>query len=280
MADRKDKGSFGKLGRGLDELLPTSAGKPILTLRIDQILPSAKQPRAYFDDEKLKELALSIKEHGLIQPIVVKKEGSRYRIIAGERRYRAAKIAGLKELPAVLYQGEKDYLIALTENLQRENLNPLEVAEAYGELMKRNGYTQQQLADQVGKSRPEISNYLRLLSLSDRVKKLLATGAVSVGQVRPLTVLPAGEQDPLVERIVAEELSARQVEALTRRSPATAPAKEEKERDDAFAPLETELFRKLQIPVRIKRRMRKIVVMFEFIKMKDFQNFINELKKR
>lgn len=279
MADRKDKVSFGKLGRGLDELLPTSAGKPILTLRIDQILPSAKQPRAYFDDEKLKELALSIKEHGLIQPIVVKKEGVKYRIIAGERRYRAAKIAGLKELPVVLYQGEKDYLIALTENLQRENLNPLEVAEAYGELMKRNAYTQQQLADQIGKSRPEISNYLRLLSLSDRIKKLLAAGTVSVGQVRPLTVLPAGEQDQLIERIVTEELSARQVETLTRRRPVES-VKAEKEKDEGFAPLETELFRKLQIPVRIKRRMRKIVVMFEFIKMKDFQAFINDLKKR
>lgn len=279
MADRKDKVSFGKLGRGLDELLPTSAGKPILTLRIDQILPSAKQPRAYFDDEKLKELAISIKEHGLIQPIVVKKEGAKYRIIAGERRYRAAKIAGLKELPVVLYQGEKDYLIALTENLQRENLNPLEVAEAYGELMKRNAYTQQQLADQIGKSRPEISNYLRLLSLSDRIKKLLAAGTVSVGQVRPLTVLSAGEQDQLIERIVTEELSARQVETLTRRRPVES-VKAEKEKDEGFAPLETELFRKLQIPVRIKRRMRKIVVMFEFIKMKDFQAFINDLKKR
>ncbi|HOW51437.1 MAG TPA: ParB/RepB/Spo0J family partition protein [bacterium] len=275
MAKQQEQRSFGKLGRGLDAMLPAAREESVLTLRIDQIVPSAKQPRSYFDEEKLKELAASLKEHGLIQPIVVRKDGLKYRIIAGERRYRAAKLAGLKELQAVVYKGEKDYVIALTENLQRENLNPLEVAEAYAELMKRGDITQQQLSEQVGKSRPEISNYLRLLTLSDKVKKYLAEGGVTVGQIRPLTVLPVEEQDRLIDRIVAEELTSRQVETLTRHKPRPAV-----EKDESFTDLERELSAKLQIPIKVQRKPKKIVVSFEFIKMKDFQSFVNDLKKK
>ncbi len=275
MAKQQEQRSFGKLGRGLDAMLPAAREESVLTLRIDQIVPSAKQPRSYFDEDKLKELAHSLKEHGLIQPIVVRRDGMKYRIIAGERRYRAAKLAGLKELQAVVYKGEKDYVIALTENLQRENLNPLEVAEAYAELMKRGDITQQQLSEQVGKSRPEISNYLRLLTLSDKVKKYLAEGQVTVGQIRPLTVLPAEEQDRLIDRIVAEELTSRQVETLTRHKPRPAV-----EKDESFTDLERELSAKLQIPIKVQRKPKKIVVSFEFIKMKDFQSFVNDLKKK
>lgn len=275
MAKQQEQRSFGKLGRGLDAMLPAAREESVLTLRIDQIVPSVKQPRSYFDEDKLKELAHSLKEHGLIQPIVVRRDGMKYRIIAGERRYRAAKLAGLKELQAVVYKGEKDYVIALTENLQRENLNPLEVAEAYAELMKRGDITQQQLSEQVGKSRPEISNYLRLLTLSDKVKKYLAEGGVTVGQIRPLTVLSAEEQDRLIDRIVAEELTSRQVETLTRHKPRPAV-----EKDESFTDLERELSAKLQIPIKVQRKPKKIVVSFEFIKMKDFQSFVNDLKKR
>ncbi len=277
MGKRKPK-TFGRLGRGLDELLPSPKEEAVLTLRLDQIVPGQKQPRTYFDEERIRELATSLKEHGLLQPIVVKKEGTKYRIIAGERRYRAAKIAGIKELQAVVYKGERDYLVALTENVQRENLSPIEVAEAYAELMKRGGVTQQQLAEQVGKSRPEISNALRLLSLADGVKRRLVEGAVTVGQVRPLISLPQDEQERLIERIVAEGLTARQVEQLARRN-APVSAKP-REHDETFAELEEELTEKLQVPVRIRRWPRKIVVSFEFLKMKDFQGFVNDLKKR
>jgi len=275
MAKQPEQRSFGKLGRGLDAMLPTAREESVLTLRIEQILPSLKQPRSYFDEERLKELAHSLKEHGLIQPIVVRRDGMKYRIIAGERRYRAAKLAGLKTLQAVVYKGEKDYVIALAENLQRENLNALEVAEAYAELMKRGDLTQQQLAEQVGKSRPEISNYLRLLTLSDKVKKHLVDSTVTVGQIRPLTVLPVEEQDRLIDRIVAEELTSRQVETLTRHKP-----RPTVEKDESFSDLEQELSAKLQIPIKVQRKPKKIVVSFEFIKMKDFQSFVNDLKKR
>ncbi len=275
MAKKPEPRSFGKLGRGLDAMLPSAREENLLTLRLDQILPSVKQPRSHFDEERLKELAHSLKEHGLIQPIVVRRDGLKYRIIAGERRYRAAKLAGLKELQAVVYKGEKDYVIALAENLQRENLNALEVAEAYAELMKRGDLTQQQLSEQVGKSRPDISNYLRLLTLSDKVKKLLAAGTVTVGQIRPLTVLPPEEQDRLIERIVAEGLSARQVENLTRVKP-----RPPREKDESFLDLERELSERLLIPVRVQRKPKKIVVSFDFVKMKDFQSFVNDLKKK
>jgi len=270
--------TFGRLGRGLDELLPGAKEEALLTLRIDQILPGQKQPRTYFDEERIRELAASLKEHGLLQPIVVRKEGAKYRIIAGERRYRAAKIAGIKELQAVVYKGERDYLVALIENVQREDLSPIEVAEAYAEIMKRSGLTQQQLAEQVGKSRPEISNALRLLSLADVVKRRLIEGAVTVGQARPLISLPPEEQERLLDRILAEGLTARQVEQLVRRS-APSPARP-REHDETFTELEEELSEKMQVPVRIRRWPRKIVVSFEFLKMKDFQGFVNDLKKR
>lgn len=264
-----------RLGRGLDELLPASREERVVTVRIDQLLPAKKQPRTFFDEERLCELAASLKEHGLIQPIVVRKEGTKYRIIAGERRYRAAKMAGLKELQAVVYKGEEDYLVALTENIQRQDLNPIEIADAYSELMKRRGLTQQQLAEQIGKSRPEISNYLRLLSLSDKVKRYLIAGEVTVGQVRPLATLPPEEQDHLVERIVAEGLTARQVEQLSRRAPRAS-----QEKNNEFAALEQELLERIGIPVRIRRWPKKIVVSLEFVKMRDFQGFIDDLKKR
>jgi len=264
-----------RLGRGLDELLPSSREERLVILRLDQILPGKKQPRTFFDEERLRELAASLKEHGLIQPIVVRKEGTKYRIIAGERRYRAAKIAGIKELQAVVYKGEEDYLIALTENIQRQDLNPVEIAEAYSEIMKRKGLTQQQLAEQVGKSRPEISNYLRLLSLSDGVKRHLILGNVTVGQIRPLVTLPPEEQDRLVERIISEGLTARQVEQISRRTPRVP-----QEKNNEFAKLEQELFERTGFPVRIRRWPKKIVVSLEFIKMRDFQGFIDELKKR
>ncbi len=270
--------TFGRLGRGLDELLPAAKEEALVTLRIDQILPAQKQPRTHFDEERIKELAASIKEHGLLQPIVVKKEGTRYRIIAGERRYRAAKVAGMKELQAVIYKGERDYLVALTENIQRENLSPIEVAEAYAELMKRGGLTQQQLAEQVGKSRPEISNALRLLSLADAVKRRLIEGSVTVGQVRPLISLPQEEQERILDRIVAEGLTARQVEHLVRRNVPSSPPP--RVHDETFTELEEELTEKMQVPVHIRRWPRKIVVSFEFLKMKDFQGFVNDLKKR
>ena len=143
-----------------------------MLLPLESVIPNENQPRKRFDEQRLKELSESIKQYGIIQPIVVKKEGSKYRIVAGERRFRAAKMAGLKELKAILFKGEEDYQISLIENLQREDLNPIEVAEAYTELIKRFSYTQQELSEKVGKSRSEISNTMRLLNLTGKIQDL------------------------------------------------------------------------------------------------------------
>ncbi len=204
-----------KLGRGLGALMG-GGERDLFECDIDKILPNKEQPRKHFDEKKLKELAESIKEYGIIQPIVLKKEGDHYRIIAGERRYRAAKLLGMTEIKAVLFHGEEEYQVSLIENVQREDLNPVEVAEAYSELVRRYGYTQQELARKVGKSRSEVSNYMRLLSLTETVLNLMREGKLSVGQARPLTVLPPDKQEGMAQRIVRDNLSARTVERLTK----------------------------------------------------------------
>lgn len=264
-----------RLGKGLDALLKPAEEKNLVLCRLSDITASKDQPRKSFDEEKLKELAQSIKEHGLIQPIVVKREGMKYRIIAGERRFRAAKIAGLKEIKAIIFEGEADYQIALIENLQREDLNPIEVADAYSELIKRYGYTQLELSEKVGKSRPEISNCMRLLTLSEKVKAHIIAGEITVGQARPMIGMPEKEQDALAERIIASDLTARDVEKLTKSKGRTAP-----QQDKSYAIIESELSEKLAIPVKIQQRTKKIVMSFEFIKIKDFYNFINDIKNK
>ncbi|HOB72441.1 MAG TPA: ParB/RepB/Spo0J family partition protein, partial [bacterium] len=165
-----------KLGKGLNALIKSSPENDYMVLSIDSIITNKDQPRKRFDEQRLTELAASIKQYGIIQPIVVKKEGAKYRIVAGERRYRAAKMAGLTEIKAILFKGEEDYQISLIENLQREDLNPIEVAEAYTELIKRFSYTQQELSEKVGKSRSEISNCMRLLNLTGKIQDLVRNG--------------------------------------------------------------------------------------------------------
>ena len=147
-----------KLGKGLDALIKPAHTSEYMLVSIEDVIPNKNQPRKKFDEQKLKELSDSIKQYGIIQPIVVKKEGKQFKIVAGERRYRAAKMAGFKDLKVILFKGEEDYQVSLIENLQREDLNPIEVAEAYRELIKRFDYTQSELSKKVGKSRSEISH--------------------------------------------------------------------------------------------------------------------------
>ena len=205
-----------RLGRGLDALVDSSSDKDLFQCPLEKIQVNEKQPRKYFDEQRLKELADSIRQYGIIQPIVLKKDGGYYRIIAGERRYRAAKMIGMKEIKAVLFHGEEEYQVSLIENLQREDLNPIEVAEAYAELTSRYDYTQQQLAEKVGKSRSEVANHMRLLNLSETLLDFVRQGKLSMGQVRPLTVLPENRQIEMAEQILNEKLSARAVEKMTR----------------------------------------------------------------
>ena len=213
------------LGRGLGALLGDAALQSqeggSLSLPISQVEPGLKQPRKRFDEESLQDLADSIRIHGVIQPLTVRRLSSGYyQIIAGERRWRAAKLAGLTEVPAVIIEADdrKVMELGLIENLQREDLNPIEEANGYKVLLDEYGLTQEEVAQRVGKSRPAVANALRLLALPDPVHLLLEEGKLSAGHARAILAVPSGElQKKLAQKVVAEELSVRQTEALAKR---------------------------------------------------------------
>lgn len=201
-------------------------------LDIDEVEPNRVQPRTSFDDEALQELADSIKIHGIIQPIIVVKKDNYYEIIAGERRWRAARIAGLKEVPVIIkdYSGPEALEVALIENIQREDLNPIEEAQAYQRLIDEFGLKQEEAADRVSKSRAAVTNSLRLLKLDERVRQMIVDGMISAGHGRTLLPLPEGEvQYNLAMRIFDHKLSVRETEKLVKNL--LAPPKEKKEPD-------------------------------------------------
>lgn len=206
------------LGKGLEALLPKveESKNEVLDISIDKIDPNKDQPRKTFEEKALKELSQSVKKHGIISPIIVSKNKDRYTIIAGERRYRAAQLAGLDKIPCLLLDVdiETKAKIALIENLQREDLNPIEEALAYKKLMEDHSYTQEQLAEAMSKSRSSIANILRLLSLSEEVKKMLANSQISLGHAKLLVGLEAKEQISLAKAIVDKSLSVRAVEDM------------------------------------------------------------------
>ena len=203
-------------------------------LRISDVEPRIDQPRKTFERESLEQLADSIGAYGVLQPIIVRESAAlkgTYEIIAGERRWRAAKMAGLSEIPAVILDGDelKAAQVALIENVQRENLNPLEEANGYRLLIDRFGLTQEQVAAQVGKSRSAVTNMLRLLDLPEEICEMLASGTLSTGHARALLGLDRKEDRPvLAERIIAKQMSVRETEAAVKRLNAIA-AKEDEE---------------------------------------------------
>ena len=213
------------LGKGLGALLGDAALQTqeagSLSLPISQVEPGLKQPRKRFDDEALADLADSIRQHGVIQPLTVRRLSSGYyQIIAGERRRRAAKLAGLSEVPVVIIEADdrKVMELGLIENLQREDLNPMEEAGGYRVLMEEYGLTQEEVAQQVGKSRPAVANALRLLSLPPSLHPLLEDGQLSAGHARAILSVPSPQlQEKLADKVVAEGLSVRQTEALAKR---------------------------------------------------------------
>jgi ParB family transcriptional regulator, chromosome partitioning protein len=218
------------LGRGLSALIPpkpadaqpATASRGALLLQIEEILPGDAQPRQRFDESKLEELAASIKAHGVIQPVVVRRRGNMYELVAGERRWRAAQKAGLKEIPAVLSDvTEKDALtVALVENLQREDLNAIEEAEAYQRLHEDLGYSQQAIAEAVGKDRTTVTNSLRLLKLPTPVRQQVLDGELSMGHARALLALEdAAEMERLGREIAQKKWSVRQAEKATQPGP-------------------------------------------------------------
>ena len=211
------------LGKGLAALLGddfSAADAAASSLPISQIEPFSGQPRKHFDPEALEELAQSIRQHGVIQPLTVRKLSSGYyQIIAGERRWRAAKLAGLKELPVVIIEADdrKAMELAMIENLQREDLNPLEAAEGFQALMDPYKLTQEQVAERVGKSRSAVANTLRLLGLTPAVRSLLEEGKLSAGHARTLLPLEGKAQAQAAQTVLDHGLSVRQTEQLVKR---------------------------------------------------------------
>lgn len=210
------------LGKGLGAIfsqvdITSSEEEGIALIGIDEITPNPYQPRKDFDEEELQNLANSIKEHGLIQPVVVVKEGNIYNLVVGERRWRAAQKAGLSKIPALIKKKEEVRLLemAIVENIQRENLNPLEEAEAFGQLLEEFGLTQEQLAVKVGKNRSTVANILRLLNLPQEVKENLRKGLISSGHARAILMLDREDAQILFcDKIIREGLSVRQAEEL------------------------------------------------------------------
>ena len=212
------------LGKGLGALITENstvdAKNSVIEIDINKIEPGIGQPRKIFDKEKIETLAESIKEHGIIQPLIVTKENDTYYIISGERRWRAARVAGIKKVPVIERTASNKEImeLALIENIQREDLNPIEEAEAYNRLMEEYSMTQEQIATIVGKSRPAVANTLRLLNLSKDVKNLLISGELSVGQARPiLAIEKAKEQKIVADYVVKAGLNARQVEQYVKK---------------------------------------------------------------
>ena len=276
----KFNGKFSGLGRGLDSIFlentaPAAGG--VTMLRIADLEPRKNQPRKVFDREALQQLADSIAAHGVIQPVAVRESaGGFYEIIAGERRWRAAKMAGLSEIPAVVLTADdqKTAELALIENIQREDLNPIEEAKAYEKLLTEYGLTQEKLSLSVGKSRSSIANALRLLDLTEGALNLLADGKISVGHAKVLLGLEdRSEIDGAAEQIIAHELSVRETEALVKKinkSQAEEPTEEIEDipvipKVDYVAELENRVSTRLGRKVKIqgKGKSKRIELYFE-----------------
>lgn len=215
------------LGRGLGALLASDRTVDLPEpgeLDIESIVPGPMQPRTQFDEESLGQLADSIRAHGIVQPVLVRRVGEQYELVAGERRWRAAKLAGLRTIPAVVKDiPDKDLLeVALIENVQREDLNPIEEAQAYHKLIETVGLTQEALAERVGRDRSYITNYLRLLRLPEDIQQLVKQKRISTGHARTLLALPTVDLQRLVARqIITNELSVRATEDIVRKRTAS-----------------------------------------------------------
>ncbi|MFE7466221.1 ParB/RepB/Spo0J family partition protein [Streptomyces sp. NPDC057499] len=265
------------------------AGAYFAEIPVDFISPNPQQPRKTFDEDALAELVTSIKEVGLLQPVVVRKTGPEsYELIMGERRWRAHQAAELKRIPAIVRSTDDEKLLldALLENLHRAQLNPLEEAAAYDQLLKDFNCTHDQLADRIGRSRPQVSNTLRLLRLSGRVQSRVAAGVLSAGHARALlSVADPEEQDRLAGRIVAEGLSVRAVEeivTLMGSSPDKAPAKPKGPRaggrvSPALSELATRLSDRFETRVKVDLGQKKGKIVVEFASMDDLDRILGSL---
>jgi ParB family transcriptional regulator, chromosome partitioning protein len=281
----------GGLGRGLSALIPgapeSGEASGLLEVPVNAVSPNPKQPRTRFDDEAIGSLAASIREVGILQPIVVRKAGAGYELIAGERRLRAAKVAGLATIPVVVRDTDDADTLreALIENIHREDLGPIELAEAFRQLLEELGLKQEELADRVGVSRSHVANTIRLLQLPLDVQQLLTDGKLQAGHARALLALGDAEaQNTLALRTVAEDLTVRDVEDLVRRyvdGPAETPAKAEAvdppPSDTTMSEVEEILSEQLATRVQIQMGKKRGRVVIEFGSADDLERIVSEI---
>lgn len=278
---------LGGLGRGLDSLFADNSvdeiNPSVNKLRIMEIEPNHDQPRKDFDEKALSELAESIEQHGVLQPLVVRPlANGAYQLVAGERRWRAARIAGLTEVPVVIKElsDEEVIEIAMIENLQREDLNPLEEALGYRYMMDELGITQEQAAEKIGKSRPTVANALRLLKLPDEVQEMIKNNLISPGHARAL--LGFDSEDMIIQTaklIVKEDLSVREVETMVKNSKKAPKIPKQQKRDKFFSEVELALVENLGRKVKIKESKRDAGLLeIEFFDKDDLESLAMKLE--
>ena len=244
---------------------------------LNQIRANQYQPRTSFDQKKLEELAESIKKHGVIQPVLVRKDGKSYELVAGERRFRAAKLAKLKKIPVVVsnISDVQSLEIAILENIQREDLNPLEVAKGYQRLKNEFGYTQETVAKSVGKPRSSVANSLRLLTLSPKIQDEIDKGAISEGHAKVLLSVDETKANQLLTRIISENLSVRDLEKQITESSPQAPKKEKKSRDELN--LESALSSRIGSKVTIEDKDGKGKMVIKYYSYEELDGIIEKI---
>jgi ParB family transcriptional regulator, chromosome partitioning protein len=274
------------LGKGIEALIPDkekAKTAEVINIKVDHLSPSNLQPRKHFNPLKHKELVSSIKEKGIMQPILVRPKGDKFEIIAGERRFRAAKEAGFEEMPVLVKEvkDEEALEISLIENIQREELNPMEEAGAYKELMIKFGLKQEDIARAVGKDRSTISNTLRLLNLPKKIQEYVSRETLSAGHARTLLAVDnAKEQIKIAEKIIKKGLSVRETEVLVQRLSGKEAISPKRPKDFHIKDLEEELQRVLGTKVTITQGKKRGKIQLEFYTQSDLQRLIDLLKNR
>jgi len=266
------------LGKGLDALIPEK-GEEIIHLDLERIFPGEQQPRKNFRDDSLKDLAVSIREKGVLQPVIVSRVGDgTFRLITGERRWRAAGIAGLKKIPALIKNvASKDSLeIALIENIQREDLNPIEAADAFNRLITDFNLKQEELSDRVGKDRATIANYLRLLKLPEEIKTFLYNGSLTMGHAKAILAIEGkAHQIDAARKIIRKGLSVREAESLSKKI--SRPPKTVTPHDPQISSLEEKLKRSLGTKVRILNQGKRGKIEIEYYSFEELDRLLEIL---
>lgn len=274
-------GKKGGLGKGLDAIFAendTEEGSSSVMLRVEDIEPNREQPRKEFNEEALRELADSIAQHGVLQPLLVRPVfGGGYQIVAGERRWRAARMAGISEVPAVVREMDDGQVmeLALIENLQREDLNPLEEALGYQSLIETYGMTQDQAAKTVGKSRPAVANALRLLNLPPEIQKMVSAGTISAGHARTLLSFPGAAQMMEAAKAAAAGASVRELEAMAKRANAAPKTKKTESRMHYYEEVELALRDSLGRKVHVGGSKKRGVLQIEFYGEQDLAELMH-----